>query len=67
MAEPARFANLVRTGSKGLQTLVTTGSWSTQGQDELDRINKLHGYDKITHDKGMWFMVFPTASICAHH
>lgn len=48
--EPTRFATLVRTGSKGLQALVTTGSWSTQSPEELERLNKLHGYNNIHYD-----------------
>ncbi|KAG4428621.1 hypothetical protein IFR05_015895 [Cadophora sp. M221] len=37
----------VRTGSQGLQTLITTGSWFTQSPDE----NKAHGLDKLTYYK----------------
>ncbi|KAL5317200.1 hypothetical protein ACEPPN_014295 [Leptodophora sp. 'Broadleaf-Isolate-01'] len=46
-----RFASLVRTGSKGLQALITTGSWSTQSPDELKRHNEARGYDKLTYDR----------------
>ncbi|KAG4439048.1 hypothetical protein IFR05_005476 [Cadophora sp. M221] len=46
-----RFASLVRTGSKGLQTLITTGSWSTQSPDELKRQNEARGFDNLKYDR----------------
>ncbi|PVH80177.1 hypothetical protein DL98DRAFT_588719 [Cadophora sp. DSE1049] len=46
-----RFASLVRTGSKGLQTLITTGSWSTQSPEELKQLNEARGFNKLKNDR----------------